>query len=77
MVIIVNDNDKHSVYPFGIDPTTIQCIHHWVIETAQGHPGGSKGKCKKCKITQLFYNSIPETKHPYHGPSTKFDKEKS
>ena len=53
------------------------CIHHWVIETASGNPNGSTGKCKKCKLTQVFYNSIPETKHLYHGPSTKFDKEKS
>jgi len=53
------------------------CVHHWVIETASGNPNGSTGKCKKCKLIQSFYNSIPETKHLYHGPSTKFDKEKS
>ena len=53
----------------------IICIHHWVIESAQGHPGGSKGKCKKCKITQVFYNSIPLTKQLFHDKSK--DKEKN
>ena len=51
------------------------CIHYWVIEIANGNPNGSTGKCKKCNITQVFYNSIPLTKQLFHDKSK--DKEKN
>ena len=51
------------------------CIHHWIIETASGNPNGSTGTCKKCKVSQVFYNSIPETRYLYN--TSKKDKEQS
>lgn len=33
-----------------------QGAHHWVIDTASGPI--SKGRCKKCKVTREFFNSI-------------------
>jgi hypothetical protein len=38
-----------------VDKNVSECIHHWVIETANGSE--SKGKCKKCKTESIFYNS--------------------
>ena len=38
------------------DKNVSECIHHWVIETADGSE--SKGKCKKCKTESIFFNSI-------------------
>ena len=34
------------------------CVHHWVIETADGPR--SSGKCQKCDLEKVFYNSIEE-----------------
>ena len=36
--------------------TTVKCAHYWIIETPKGPI--SKGRCKKCKITKDFENSI-------------------
>ncbi len=36
--------------------TTAKCTHHWIIETPHGPI--SKGRCKKCKTTRDFENSI-------------------
>ena len=43
--------------------TRKKCIHHWVIETANGPT--SKGVCGECGATKDFHNSIgmPETNH--------------
>ena len=35
--------------------TTIQCAHHWIIETATGPR--SKGKCQLCGEEKEFSNS--------------------
>ena len=33
-----------------------ECVHHWEIETADGPI--SKGRCRRCKATREFENSI-------------------
>jgi len=38
-----------------IEPTEKRCIHHWVIDPADGPT--SKGKCKRCGTVKLFYNT--------------------
>lgn len=52
--------------------TDIKCIHHWIIEDAHGG-NGSIGICKKCNQTNLFQNSVSETKNLYNA--SKKDKE--
>jgi len=34
----------------------LECIHHWVIEIANG--SRSVGTCLKCKTNRMFNNSI-------------------
>ena len=36
--------------------TETECVHHWVIEPAQGPL--SQGRCKICKVTRDFSNSV-------------------
>ena len=36
--------------------TAPECVHHWVIEPAQGPL--SRGRCKRCKVTRDFSNSV-------------------
>ena len=38
------------------DTSTFNCVHHWVIEPASGPI--SRGKCKGCKATRDFANSV-------------------
>ena len=38
---------------------TIECTHHWIIETPSGR--FSKGICNKCKINKLFDNIIDDS----------------
>ena len=39
-----------------------ECVHHWVIKPAQGPL--SQGRCKICKLTRDFENSVfTDTKH--------------
>tara|TARA_Y100000296_G_C5071984_1_gene205357 strand:+ start:343 stop:594 length:252 start_codon:yes stop_codon:yes gene_type:complete len=46
-----------------VDVTRKKCIHHWVIETANGPT--SKGVCGGCGAAKDFDNSIkmPEVNH--------------
>jgi hypothetical protein len=37
-------------------PKNKKCVHHWVIDIANGPV--SKGICKYCKIKQEFVNSL-------------------
>ena len=42
--------------------TKTECVHHWVIKPAQGPL--SEGRCKICKLTRDFENSVfTDTKH--------------
>ena len=42
--------------------TETECVHHWVIEPANGPV--SEGRCKRCKVTRDFENSVfTDTKH--------------
>jgi len=42
--------------------TETECVHHWVIKPAQGPL--SEGRCKRCKLTRDFENSVfTDTKH--------------
>jgi len=42
--------------------TETECVHHWVIKPAQGPL--SQGRCKRCKLTKDFENSVwTDTKH--------------
>ena len=42
--------------------TETECVHHWVIEPANGPV--SEGRCKRCKVTKDFENSVfTDTKH--------------
>ena len=44
------------------DTSTFKHVHHWLIEPASGPV--SKGKCKGCKATKDFMNSVfPESRH--------------
>jgi hypothetical protein len=43
------------------DTSTFNCVHHWVIEPASGPI--SRGKCKGCKVTRDFVNSIFSDRH--------------
>jgi len=36
--------------------TETECVHFWVIKPAQGPL--SKGRCKRCKLTKDFENSV-------------------
>ncbi len=36
--------------------TTTECVHHWIIETADGSV--SKGKCQLCGEERGFSNSV-------------------
>jgi len=40
--------------------TTDVCVHHWVIESANGTY--STGACQICHATRKFRNSAPEEK---------------
>jgi hypothetical protein len=35
-----------------------QCVHHWIIESADGPV--SIGKCKHCGMVKEFYNNLKE-----------------
>tara|TARA_B100000749_G_scaffold280850_1_gene279274 strand:+ start:7276 stop:7461 length:186 start_codon:yes stop_codon:yes gene_type:complete len=35
----------------------MKCIHHWMIETANGP--SSKGECNICGLSKTFDNSVP------------------
>jgi len=42
--------------------TETECVHFWVIKPAQGPL--SRGRCKRCKLTRDFENSVwTDTKH--------------
>ena len=41
-----------------------QCVHHWMIEEAQGPT--SKGICKKCKVERVFENSFYDHDRAMH-----------
>ena len=36
--------------------TAPECVHHWVIEPANGPV--SEGRCKRCEVTRDFSNSV-------------------
>ena len=36
--------------------TETECVHHWVIKPAHGPL--SQGRCKRCKLTRDFENSV-------------------
>ncbi len=40
------------------EPTVPQCLHHWVIETADGPT--SEGVCRKCAEVKTFANYVEQ-----------------
>ena len=37
-------------------PVVVECVHHWVIEAANGSK--SSGTCSKCNKSKTFSNSL-------------------
>ncbi len=50
------------------EPTVPQCLHHWVIETADGPI--SEGVCQKCAEVKTFANYVQQNTWSNQGDPT-------
>ncbi len=50
------------------EPTVPECLHHWVIETADGPT--SEGVCRKCAEVKTFANYVAQNTWSNQGDPT-------